>query len=404
MLVDAENRWTRNQLNEHILKILHLYPHIPSILVLNKCDIVKNKEILLHVTDMLTQGVVDGQMINSRTAKKNKKARKKEERDKIKMIFDRYQNYLQNSQKKDKPHVDGRNWVYHKSEAEKSLKKESNEADIHVQACSDTEKMSSASNYTSWLNEGLTESKNAQNVETESDSNDTNSLNSHNSVSDESLTEPQNELDTQSDSDVDEIGSNSDHQSESNKISENSQNDKKEDDNLESSDVDYGEYFKRLKTVSPTEAGWPNFKNVFMVSAIDGDGIDELENYLFSQAKPGNWEYHSSFVTDVGPYELARACVWEKLLDNLQHRLPYLLQPEIQEWDINADGTLCVFMQVETANDLEASLVIGRGGETVKRISMEAQQELMNTFRREVILNIQVKVQERKRKRKRWTN
>lgn len=43
-------------------------------------------------------------------------------------------------------------------------------------------------------------------------------------------------------------------------------------------------------------------------------------------AKPSDWLYHSSLVTDQDPQDIAKMCVWEKLLDHLREEIPYNLQ------------------------------------------------------------------------------
>lgn len=197
---------------------------------------MKNKQVLLNVTDVLTQGVVDGQSLTTKKAKQQKKPKEKEEKEKIKEIFDRYENYL-NLKNKDKSQVDGRNWIYKPSRAKKDLKKALNQT--NEQAYSDF------------------------------DSN-------RESLSQKSLTESQEDNE---DSSSDIIDSNTDQESDSEETSENSPNDGNEDENFKQSNIheEYSVCMTKLKSVTPREPGWSNFSNVFMISAIDGDGVDELE-------------------------------------------------------------------------------------------------------------------------------
>ncbi|XP_008826915.1 GTPase Era, mitochondrial [Nannospalax galili] len=68
VLVDVSDKWTRNQLNPQVLKCLTQFSQVPSILVLNKVDCLKQKSVLLELTAVLTEGVVNGKKLNIRQA------------------------------------------------------------------------------------------------------------------------------------------------------------------------------------------------------------------------------------------------------------------------------------------------------------------------------------------------
>uniref|UniRef100_A0A8C6ZLV3 GTPase Era, mitochondrial n=1 Tax=Nothoprocta perdicaria TaxID=30464 RepID=A0A8C6ZLV3_NOTPE len=66
VLVDVSDHWTRNCLSQEVLKCLSQFPQIPSVLVLNKVDLVKKKFILLDLVAELTEGIVNGQKLKMR--------------------------------------------------------------------------------------------------------------------------------------------------------------------------------------------------------------------------------------------------------------------------------------------------------------------------------------------------
>ena len=55
VMVDAAHKKTRNYIDSNILEILQQLSPTPSILIMNKTDLIKNKEDLLTLTTMLTQ-------------------------------------------------------------------------------------------------------------------------------------------------------------------------------------------------------------------------------------------------------------------------------------------------------------------------------------------------------------
>ncbi|KFZ46042.1 hypothetical protein N321_00233, partial [Antrostomus carolinensis] len=71
VLVDVSDHWTRNSLSKEVLECLSQFPQIPSVLVLNKVDLLKKKFILLELATELTEGIVNGKKLEVRSAFKH---------------------------------------------------------------------------------------------------------------------------------------------------------------------------------------------------------------------------------------------------------------------------------------------------------------------------------------------
>lgn len=140
--------------------------------------------------------------------------------------------------------------------------------------------------------------------------------------------------------------------------------------------------------------GWKNFSKVFMISALTGDGVEDIRNYLFSLAYPSPWIYHGSIVTNQTPEEIAIMTVREKLLNHLPKEIPYNLDLKIEMMDETADGLLKIVMLVSCPRKGNVKLVIGSKGKTVSKIVDQARQDLSNTFRCDVSLKLIIKDKE----------
>ncbi|XP_019595104.2 GTPase Era, mitochondrial [Rhinolophus sinicus] len=68
VLVDVSDKWTRSQLNPQVLQCLTQFSQVPSVLVMNKVDCLKQKAVLLELTAALTEGVVNGKKLKIRQA------------------------------------------------------------------------------------------------------------------------------------------------------------------------------------------------------------------------------------------------------------------------------------------------------------------------------------------------
>uniref|UniRef100_A0A914XB43 Uncharacterized protein n=2 Tax=Plectus sambesii TaxID=2011161 RepID=A0A914XB43_9BILA len=145
------------------------------------------------------------------------------------------------------------------------------------------------------------------------------------------------------------------------------------------------------KKLFKDETGWEHFEAVFYTSALTGEGVDDLKEYLIDRAPNGDWRYHSSVMTTKSPQQLCIDCLRGKLLDHLPHNVPYQLDIKVSFWQVDEHDLLKIVLDVQCQKDRHARLLIGTGGERIHLISAETNQELRNLFQREVYLKVAVK-------------
>ncbi|XP_026866113.2 GTPase Era, mitochondrial [Electrophorus electricus] len=136
--------------------------------------------------------------------------------------------------------------------------------------------------------------------------------------------------------------------------------------------------------------GWPHFRDVFMLSATDGEDVEPLRRYLLVSAKPGPWQYHSEVLTDQNPEDVCTNMVREKLLEYLPQEVPYTVTQHIELWRETEDGMLEICIKLHVKKDSHKKMAIGPGGMLVTRLAREVSEDLMNAFQREVRLRISI--------------
>ncbi|MEL6622615.1 MAG: GTPase Era [Pseudomonadota bacterium] len=137
-----------------------------------------------------------------------------------------------------------------------------------------------------------------------------------------------------------------------------------------------------------------SFDEIFMVSATTGDGVTEFADYMAANVPPGPWHYPEDDISDLPMRLLAAELLREKIYDRLHQELPYATTVETSEWrDLGRKGVrIEQTIFVERAS--QRGIVLGKGGQTMKAMAMEARQELSEMLERPVHLFTFVKVRE----------
>jgi GTPase len=133
---------------------------------------------------------------------------------------------------------------------------------------------------------------------------------------------------------------------------------------------------------------------LFMISALSGSGIADLRTYFAQTVPYGPWHYPEDDISDAPLRWLASEITRERIYHWLHQELPYETTVETTDWIEKADGSVRIEQTIYVARDSQKSIVLGKGGEQVKKISMEARKELSAIVEKPVHLFLFVKVRE----------
>ena len=138
---------------------------------------------------------------------------------------------------------------------------------------------------------------------------------------------------------------------------------------------------------------WHDFAAIVPVSAATGDGVDRLERVLLEQLPEGDPIFPDDYLTDQPERALAAEMVREKVLAHTRAELPFSTAVAVDEFDESErEQLLRIYCTIWVEQESQKPIVIGRGGEMIKRIGTEARQDLERFFETKVFLDLRVKV------------
>jgi GTP-binding protein Era len=133
------------------------------------------------------------------------------------------------------------------------------------------------------------------------------------------------------------------------------------------------------------------FAEILPVSAEKGLGTDTLLTAARAYLPEGAAVFDADDITDRNERFLASEILREKLFRNLGEELPYGIAVEIEKFEQEGDLRR-IHAAVIVDKDGHKPIVIGRGGERLKRISSDARKEMETLFGGKVWLETWVKV------------
>jgi len=136
------------------------------------------------------------------------------------------------------------------------------------------------------------------------------------------------------------------------------------------------------------------FTDFFMISALNGDGVEDLKLELADRLPDGPWHFPEDQLSDMNDRLFAAEITREKLYLNLHQELPYALTVETETWEPFDNGAVKVEQVIFVERDSQKGIVLGKGGERIKRIRTLAQEEMKDILGRDVHLFLFVKVRE----------
>ena len=137
-----------------------------------------------------------------------------------------------------------------------------------------------------------------------------------------------------------------------------------------------------------------DFAAVVPVSAKNGDGFDGLMEEIDKFAEDGIHMFDEDTLTDQPERVLAAEFIREKLLRTLDKEIPHGTAVVIERFKDRDDGILDIDATIFCEKKTHKGIIIGKGGETLKRVGTLARRDMENFFGCKVNLNCWVKVRE----------
>ncbi|MEW6514712.1 MAG: GTPase Era [Pseudomonadota bacterium] len=133
------------------------------------------------------------------------------------------------------------------------------------------------------------------------------------------------------------------------------------------------------------------FADIVPVSAEKGENLDTLLKVAGKYLPEASQIFEQDELTDRSERFLAAELLREKLFRNLGEELPYGIAVEIEKYE-EVDGVRRIHAAVIVDRDAHKAIVIGRGGERLKRVASDARKDMEKLFGGKVWLETWVKV------------
>jgi GTPase len=136
------------------------------------------------------------------------------------------------------------------------------------------------------------------------------------------------------------------------------------------------------------------FEEIIPLSAATGENVDRLERTIIDRLPEGERLYPDDYLTDQPERFFAAEIVREKLLQFTHAEIPFSSAVIIDRFE-EPEGDkplLRLYCTIVVDRESQKPIVVGRGGEMVKKIGTAAREELERFFGTRVFLDLHVRV------------
>ena len=136
------------------------------------------------------------------------------------------------------------------------------------------------------------------------------------------------------------------------------------------------------------------FADIVPISAATGDNVDRLERVILDRLPEGEARYPADYLTDQPERFFAAEIVREKLLQFTHAEIPFSSAVVIDRFEepTGDRALLRLFCTIVVDRESQKPIVVGRGGDMIKRIGTAAREELERFFATRVYLDLHVRV------------
>ena len=132
---------------------------------------------------------------------------------------------------------------------------------------------------------------------------------------------------------------------------------------------------------------------IFMISALKNDGIEKMLTALANVMPESPYLFDPTDAPDVPDELYLSELTREKIYKYIHQELPYHINVVTERVDVDADGVLDIYQKIAVRNDGHKKIVVGRGGEQLKRIGTAARHDIQDQWGVNARLHLFVRVE-----------
>jgi GTP-binding protein Era len=156
--------------------------------------------------------------------------------------------------------------------------------------------------------------------------------------------------------------------------------------------VDKGPREQQLPVIDNLKERYP-FDEIMPISALKGDGVDQLLHELKSRLTPGPMFFPIDMKTDQSEVFLVSEIIREKIVTHTRKELPYSSAVTVYRMEETPmKNLLSIMARIHVETESQKAIVIGNQGRMIKTIGRSARLELEKLLGVRVYLNLIVKV------------
>lgn len=134
-----------------------------------------------------------------------------------------------------------------------------------------------------------------------------------------------------------------------------------------------------------------DFDEVVPVSALKGTNLDGLEQVLSRLLPESPFWFEEDQLTDRTLRFMVAEIIREKVVRQLGDEIPHQAAVEIERWEAGP-GLVEITASILVESKGQKGIVIGKGGERIKKIGIQARQDIERLIDSQVMLQLWVKV------------
>ena len=141
-------------------------------------------------------------------------------------------------------------------------------------------------------------------------------------------------------------------------------------------------------------SGMTEFKEIFMISALKNDGVEQMLKSLSTVMPESPYLFENHDAVDVPDMLYLAELTREKIYKYIHQELPYHINVVTEKVEQDAEGVLEIYQKIVVQNEAHKKIVVGRGGEQLKRIGTAARHDIQDQWGVNARLHLFVRVEE----------